>query len=102
LYYKGGLTRSCKYLQKWSGGNIGYHSIWAASGDSGIKSIDPLATKRESSLGGQMCRNPSTKKTSERIMIVVGSDARKVVMEEFSWWHVKGANIRFNRLEICR
>ena len=48
-----------------------------------------------------MCRNPSTKKTSERIMIVVGSDARKVVMEEFSWWHVKGASIRFNRrLEI--
>ena len=33
-------------------------------------------------------------------MIVVGSDARKVVMEEFSWWHVKGASIRFNRLEI--
>ena len=53
-------------------------------------------------VGGQMCRNPSTKKTSERIMIVVGSDARKVVMEEFSWWHVKGASIRFNRLEICR
>ena len=39
--------------------------------------IGPLATKRKSSLGGQMCRNPSTKKTSERIMIVVGSDALK-------------------------
>ena len=59
--------------------------------------------KGESSLGGQMCRNiHQLKKTSERIMIVVGSDARKVVMEEFSWWHVKGASIRFNRLEICR
>ena len=46
---------------KRSGGNIGYHSIWAASGDNRIKSIDPLATKRESSLGGQMCRNPPTK-----------------------------------------
>ena len=32
---------------------------------------------------------------------IVGNDARKVVMEEFSWWHVMGAIIRFDRLEIC-
>ena len=51
---------------------------------------------------GDRCVGIHQLKTSERIMIVVGSDARKVVMEEFSWWHVKGASIRFNRLEICR